>query len=107
MENAIIHGVAPKDGSGFIKIDFTQKDDQLICVIEDDGIGINTSRELKKNSVNVHKSMALEISKKRLETLEELENRKVNLKIEELKDENNNGKGTRITLELPLNYIQD
>jgi len=107
VENAIIHGVAPKDGSGFIKIDFTQKDDQLICVIEDDGIGINTSRELKKNFVNVHKSMALEISKKRLETLEELENRKVNLKIEELKDENNNGKGTRITLELPLNYIQD
>ena len=51
--------------------------------------------------------MALEISKKRLETLEELENKKVNLKIEELKDENNNGRGTRITLELPLNYIKN
>lgn len=107
VENAIIHGVAPKDGKGFIRIDFTQNDDQLLCVIEDDGVGINTSRELKKNSVNVHKSMALEISKKRLETLEELENKKVNLRIEELKDENNNSRGTRITLELPLNYIKD
>ncbi|WDF47260.1 tetratricopeptide repeat protein [Chryseobacterium sp. KACC 21268] len=107
VENAIIHGVAPKDGKGFIRIDFMQNDDQLLCVIEDDGVGINTSRELKKNSVNVHKSMALEISKKRLETLEELENKKVNLKIEELKDENNNSRGTRITLELPLNYIKD
>ncbi len=107
VENAIIHGVAPKDGKGFVSIDFTQNDDQLICVIEDDGVGINTSRELKKNSVNIHQSMALEISKKRLETLEELENQKVNLTIEELKDENNNGKGTRITLELPLNYIND
>lgn len=107
VENAIIHGLAPKDGKGFISIDFTQNDDQLICVIEDDGVGINTSRELKKNSVNIHQSMALEISKKRLETLEELENQKVNLTIEELKDENNNGKGTRITLELPLNYIND
>lgn len=107
VENAIIHGLAPKDGKGFISIDFTQNDDQLICVIEDDGVGINTSRELKKNSVNIHQSMALEISKKRLETLEELENQKVNLIIEELKDENNNGKGTRITLELPLNYIND
>ncbi|WP_166668226.1 tetratricopeptide repeat-containing sensor histidine kinase [Epilithonimonas xixisoli] len=107
VENAIIHGVAPKDGKGFIKIDFTQKDEQLICVIEDDGVGIDTSRELKKNSVNVHQSMALDISKKRLKTLEELENKKVNLKIEELKDENNNSRGTRITLELPLNYIND
>ena len=51
--------------------------------------------------------MALDISKKRLKTLEELENKKVNLKIEELKDENNNSRGTRITLELPLNYIND
>ncbi|KFC24772.1 tetratricopeptide repeat protein [Chryseobacterium sp. FH1] len=107
VENAIIHGVAPKDGRGFIKIDFTQKDEQLICVIEDDGVGIETSRELKKNSVNVHQSMALDISKKRLKTLEELENKKVNLKIEELKDENNDSKGTRIRLELPLNYIND
>jgi tetratricopeptide (TPR) repeat protein len=107
VENAIIHGVAPKDGKGFIKIDFTQKDNRLICVIEDDGVGIGTSQELKKNSVNIHKSMALEISKKRLETLEELENKKVNLRIEELKDENNNGRGTRITMELPLNYIKD
>lgn len=107
VENAIIHGVAPKDGKGFIRIDFMQNDDQLLCVIEDDGVGINTSKELKKNSVNVHKSMALEISKKRLETLEELENKKVNLRIEELKDENNNSRGTRITLELPLNYIKD
>lgn len=107
VENAIIHGVAPKEGRGFIKIDFTQKDEQLICVIEDDGVGIETSRELKKNSVNIHQSMALDISKKRLKTLEELENKKVNLKIEELKDENNNSRGTRITLELPLNYIND
>lgn len=107
VENAIIHGVAPKEEKGFININFTQKDEQLICVIEDNGVGIDTSRELKKNSVNIHKSMALEISKKRLETLEELENKKVNLKIEELKDENNNGQGTRITLQLPLNYIKD
>ena len=107
VENAIIHGVAPKEGKGFIKIDFTQKDEQLICVIEDDGVGIDTSRELKKNSVNVHQSMALDISKKRLKTLEELEKQTVNLKTEELKDENNNSRGTRITLELPLNYIND
>lgn len=107
VENAILHGVVPKEGRGFIKINFSQNDEQLICVIEDNGIGINTSRELKKNSVSAHRSMALEISKKRLEMLEELENKKTNLKVEELKDENGGTLGTRITLELPLNFIKN
>lgn len=107
VENAIIHGVAPKYGKGLIKINFSQKEEQLICTIEDDGVGIESSRELKKNSVHAHKSMALEISKKRLETLEKIENKKVNLEIEELKSENGKTVGTRITLKLPLNFIKN
>lgn len=107
VENAIIHGVAPKDGKGFIKIDFSQKGEQLICTIEDDGVGIESSRKLKKNSVHAHKSMALEISKKRLETLGKIENKKVNLEIEELKNENGKTLGTRIRLKLPLNFIKN
>ncbi|MCD9854134.1 tetratricopeptide repeat protein [Epilithonimonas sp. JDS] len=107
VENAIIHGVAPKEGKGFIKINFSQKDDQLICTIEDDGVGIESSKELKKDSVNAHKSMALEISKKRLETLEKIENKKVGLEIEELKDAIGKTLGTKITLKLPLNFIKN
>ena len=107
VENAILHGVVPKEGRGFIKINFSQNKEQLICVIEDNGVGINTSRELKKNSVSAHRSMALEISKKRLEMLEELENKETKLKIEELKDENGRTTGTQITLELPLNFIKN
>jgi len=107
VENAIIHGVAPKEGKGFIKINFSQKDEQLICTIEDDGVGIESSKELKKDSVNAHKSMALEISKKRLETLEKIENKKVGLEIEELKVENGKTLGTKITLKLPLNFIKN
>lgn len=107
VENAILHGVVPKEGRGFIKINFSQSEEQLICAIEDNGVGINTSRELKKNSVSAHRSMALEISKKRLEMLEELENKKTDLKIEELKDKNGETIGTQITLELPLNFIKN
>ena len=107
IENAIIHGVAPKEGKGFIKIDFTQENEQLICTIEDDGVGIISSQELKKDSVNAHKSLALEISKKRLETLGKIENKRVSLEIEELTDGKNITTGTRITLKLPLNFIKN
>lgn len=107
VENAVIHGVIPKAGKGFIKITFSQRDEVLVCEIEDNGVGIETSRKLKESSVKIHKSMALEISKKRLQTLEELIKKKIHLTIEEIKTEANGSKGTKVTLELPLEYIKD
>jgi tetratricopeptide (TPR) repeat protein len=107
VENAVIHGVIPKSGKGFIKITFRQTNDVLVCEIEDNGVGIETSRKLKENSVKIHKSMALEISKKRLETLEELIKKKIHLAIKEIKTKENGSEGTKVTLELPLEYIKD
>jgi LytS/YehU family sensor histidine kinase len=39
MENAIIHGVVPLEDKGFINIIFRQIEDQLICIITDNGVG--------------------------------------------------------------------
>ncbi|NML71810.1 tetratricopeptide repeat protein [Chryseobacterium sp. RP-3-3] len=107
IENSVIHGVVPKEGQGLIQIHFSQTEESLICEITDNGIGIETSKKLKKNLVNVHTSMAMEISQKRLETLEKLEKKKVNLTITEIKGENNTSEGTKVVLELPLEYIKD
>jgi len=105
VENAVIHGVVPKEDQGLIEVRFSQKEDILLCEIEDNGIGIETSKKMKEGSVRAHKSMALEISQKRIETMEKLEKKKVPLTIKEQKDENGNIKGTKITLEFPLEYI--
>ncbi|WP_374441549.1 tetratricopeptide repeat protein [Epilithonimonas sp.] len=105
VENAIIHGVVPKDEKGFINITFKQSEDQLLCIITDNGIGINQSKMNKQNSVSAHQSMAMEISKKRLETLELLENKKIELSITELKSDNKI-LGTEVLIKLPLEYIK-
>lgn len=107
IENAVIHGVVPKEGKGFIRIKFEQTKESLICEIEDNGIGIETSKKLKENSVNIHKSMAMDISQKRLETLEKLEKKEVNLTIREIKGPDGAVEGTRVFLELPLEYIKN
>jgi len=107
VENAIIHGVAPKDEDGMISVAFSQENDTLICEIEDNGIGIETSRKMKKDSVKGHKSMAMEISRKRIETMEKLDKKKVPLSITEMKNKNGETKGTKVTLRFPLEYIQD
>ncbi len=104
VENAIIHGVIPKKELGNIKIDFSIKDDSLICAILDDGIGFNQSKQNKENSVKAHKSMAIDIIQKRLEMIASSTSKKATINIEEQK-EDNQIKGTKVILQLPLQYI--
>lgn len=105
VENAIIHGVIPKKGVGNVSIDFSLKENSLICTILDDGIGINQSKQNKENSVVAHKSMALDIITKRLEMIASSSSKKATIEIEEL-IENNQITGTKVVLELPLQYIE-
>jgi tetratricopeptide (TPR) repeat protein len=106
IENAIIHGVMPKKEEGRISISFSIEEESLVCVILDDGIGINTSVMNKENSVLAHKSMALGIIKKRLEMISESTDQKASIQTEELK-KNNQVHGTKVTLWLPLRYINE
>jgi tetratricopeptide (TPR) repeat protein len=105
VENAILHGLVPKEGSGLIKVDFDVENGQLICTISDNGIGITKSAAIKENSMKAHKSMALEITKKRLEIMEATISKSAQIEIKEL-EENNVVTGTTVTLRLPIQYIQ-
>ena len=102
VENAILHGVVPKESDGNITIEFDVGGAQLICTITDDGIGLEESLQLKENSVIAHKSMALEITKKRLEIMESTTLKSAQIDIIQLPNKN----GTRVTLRLPIQYIQ-
>lgn len=104
VENAIIHGINPKLKTGKITVDFSIKEGSLVCVITDNGIGVNTSKELKRTLVSMHKSMALDITKKRLEILEDSTSKKANVVIEEI-NENGEIKGTMVIVILPLQYM--
>lgn len=104
VENAIIHGVIPKKDKGEISISFAIDNDSLFCTIEDNGIGIDQSKINKENSVLAHKSMAIDIIKKRLERIASSTGKRSTIKMEEL-IENNTVSGTKVMLQLPLQYI--
>lgn len=104
VENAIIHGVIPNKDKGEIAISFSIQNDSLFCVIEDNGIGINQSKINKENSVVAHKSMAIDIIKKRLDRIATSTTKRSSIKIEEI-NENNVILGTKVILQLPLQYI--
>src|SRR5690606_27743594 len=104
VENAIMHGIVPKKEKGNINIHFGLIDDKLVCTVTDDGIGFSKSKEMKENSVTVHKSMALEITRKRLEVIQAFTSKTSKVEIKDVIDELGKLHGTRIILNLPVQY---
>lgn len=107
VENAIIHGLIPKKENGHIAIDFSIDGKALLCTITDNGIGIDKSQELKENLVKVHKSMALDITRKRLEMMEAYTSKTAQVNIEETKDQQGAPSGTKVVLRLPIQYLDN
>lgn len=106
VENAIIHGLIPKQEKGKIEIEFELEGENLLCTIRDNGVGLEASQKLKEQSVSIHKSMALDITKKRLEMMESSTQKKSFVTINEIADENGVVRGTKVVLNLPVQYLE-
>jgi sensor histidine kinase YesM len=70
IENAIWHG-ASENGIMRVDIRFVQRDNKLLCIVEDNGIGIRASFENKKNDLFKHNSIGISNVKQRIELLNE------------------------------------
>lgn len=67
VENAILHGLLPLSHNGLLQIKIERKGDILLCTVEDNGIGRENAKALKKNHLVKHKSHGIEITLKRIE----------------------------------------
>jgi sensor histidine kinase YesM len=101
VENAIIHGLLPKQGAGRIIINLERQNDTILCTIEDNGIGRERSKEFKKNRVQQHKSMGMSITRERLDILNSSLNSNLNAEIVDLYEEGQPA-GTKVRLIIPL-----
>ncbi|MFN0201955.1 MAG: sensor histidine kinase [Bacteroidia bacterium] len=102
IENAIRHGLMHKVGYGLLSIDIKKQDNFLVCTIEDDGIGRKKSAELNAWRPKEHKSVGMEVTKERLELLNNIHNSQLNVEITDLYHENKEGAGTRVVLYIPI-----
>jgi ligand-binding sensor domain-containing protein len=96
IENAIRHGIMAVKHDGKLLIQFKIKNNFLYCTIIDNGIGINKSKENKPK--NNHQSMALEVTKERIEHLSGMNT----LIIEEITHKDNTLAGTKVNFKIPL-----
>lgn len=101
VENAIWHGLLPKDKKGTIKISISEEGDYLRCNIIDDGIGREASMELNKESRRKKSSMGIKITTDRLKLMSREKFNKL-VDIVDLKDDNNTALGTQVKILIPL-----
>lgn len=99
LENAIWHGLRYKEGKGFLKLDFKLKNNMVKVIVDDNGIGLTKSKELKTTNQKVHESRGMTNTRERISLLNELYKKNISLKISE---KENPETGTRIEISFPL-----
>lgn len=67
VENAIWHGIAPKQGQKRVVVRFSEVNDRIICTVEDNGVGRSSAPQRAHPDGSV--SMGLQLTNERLQLL--------------------------------------
>lgn len=99
IENAIWHGLNPKDSQGELSIEVSRISNKLVCIIDDNGVGRRASRQLREAK---HKSMGITISNQRVELLKKQTYSEADVKVVDKEAEDGSAAGTKVMITLPL-----
>lgn len=107
IENAIEHGIMHKrTGIGKVTISIQEKERFLLLMIEDNGVGRKKAGELRTARLEKHESLAVGLTRTRLQGLWGRKKPNDVFSIIDLEDESGSPCGTLVCLRIPLN-IQD
>jgi len=81
VENAIWHGLRSKEGDRKLFIRFFKENNQVICEVEDNGVGIRHTMNNKGTSIPAHRSLGIANIRERLTLLHEKYNMQCSLNI--------------------------
>ncbi len=100
VENALIHGLLPKkEGAKELVIQFKTNGQQLLCIVDDSGLG----RQSAKNKTRIYpkekKSRGLEVTRQRLESLGSTQDP---IQIIDKFDDDNRPLGTTVIIKIPI-----
>jgi two-component system, LytTR family, sensor kinase len=104
VENSIKHGLLHKVGDKNLSISFDldENEENLICIVEDNGIGREKSAEIKSKRVQQHESFSTSATEERLRLLSNDLKTKDLVVYEDLKDEAGNALGTRVSIKISM-----
>lgn len=106
IENAVRHGLRHKKGQGNLRVNFTRKDNYVMCTVEDDGIGREASALMRQPTEQSLPSRGVSISEERLASLSQLIQQTAEIVIEDLKSDQGEALGTKVSIFLPIQLTE-
>ena len=100
IENAIEHGFKEMNEKGLLNISISQEKGGLVFEVSDNGMGIEKSKQIRQENKR-HRSYALEITRKRIEVINESLRTNISLSITDLSKQAPEQQGTRVRLFIP------
>jgi LytS/YehU family sensor histidine kinase len=103
VENAIIHGFAHSDQKNHrLNVSANIKDEYVVYIIEDDGVGREQAAAYNTLNKPKHKSVGMQITEERIK-LHNKETGEAFIKITDLANTGNNTTGTRVEVIIKIN----
>ncbi len=103
VENAITHGLMYKEnGKGYIRVDLQLQQNDILCTIEDNGIGRAKASEIKQRKDGQRLSMGTTITESRLKLVNDLYGNSMKVIYTDLVDEKDQASGTRVQVNIPI-----
>lgn len=101
VENAIWHGLHPKNGVCMLTVHFMRKANYLICTIDDNGVGRSNAKG-KQNIDGKKRSWGIELTRNRIEAIEKIYHLKLSFEIIDKLNDAHGAAGTRVVLTMPF-----
>jgi len=99
IENAIWHGIMPREEGGTIHVTISMKEDKIFCIVEDDRIGRDVSMQKRLNgSPSAHQSKGVRLTQTRLELSNILNQRNASIEIMDKTNGKDEPTGTKVVL---------
>jgi LytS/YehU family sensor histidine kinase len=100
VENAIWHGLLPKDGIKKLDIAFVEKENSLVCTIKDNGIGRQIAQMIKQKKLGAHnsESRGIQMTTQRLETLQLIGEASGSINISDIREPDGRVGGTMVEI---------
>jgi LytS/YehU family sensor histidine kinase len=106
VENSMRHGLRHKtDGKGYIRIKMMQMDNQLVVIVEDNGIGRERAAQYKTGEHIEYQSKGMILTADRIRMMNAGNEERITVEVTDLKDAQDRATGTRVTISFPLFHI--
>jgi sensor histidine kinase YesM len=99
VENAIWHGLLPKEGERALQINIYKNNGDVIIEIDDNGIGRKESEKFK-NQASQRRSLGMEITRARLDIIQQAHDIFISFEIIDKSDHSNKPSGTKVVLDI-------